>query len=70
MTVSPCNDALNKLKSALSIFVNSIIEDYGPSKIGTILNYLKYFNFEESVEKATSSSIDDISMEVFNIAYK
>ena len=53
-----------------SIFVNSIIEEYGPTKIASILDYLKYFNFEDSLEKATLSDIDDISMEAFNTTYK
>lgn len=53
-----------------SIFVNSIIEDYGADKIGSILNYLEFFNFEESLEKATLTDIDDISMESFSINYK
>ncbi|WP_297523058.1 hypothetical protein [uncultured Clostridium sp.] len=53
-----------------SIFVNSIIENHGIDKIGSILDYLEFFNFEESLEKATLSDIDDISMDAFNTSYK
>ncbi|MGL5067958.1 MAG: hypothetical protein ACRC6T_09135 [Sarcina sp.] len=53
-----------------SIFVNSIIEDHGIDKLGTILDYLEFFNFEDSLEKATLSNIDDISMDAFNTNYK
>ncbi|MGL4450206.1 MAG: hypothetical protein ACRCTZ_03310 [Sarcina sp.] len=53
-----------------SIFVNYIIEDFGSEKLGSILDYLEFFNFEESLEKATHSDIDEISMEAFSTNYK
>lgn len=52
------------------IFIKYIVDTFGVSSIGSILNYLDSYSFEKAIEKATGSTLDEISLEVFNTTYK
>lgn len=49
-----------------SVFINSLVTDYGIDKLGVILDYLQFYKFEEALEKSTFSNLDDLSKEAFN----
>lgn len=52
-----------------SIFINSIVSEYGISTLSSIIENLKYDNFTESLEKITLEDVDSLSKEAFNTTY-